>query len=117
MWNYFSKRSQNVCVMSYYAVSSYTEARGSEVYLEPASVEEELQQCEDGHVEVQVMTWAALSRVEELAADQTSKEEGVDGESDDLRANDRETLLRQPPSLCVGAESGDLVTVMMGDEL
>lgn len=94
-----------------------TEARGSEVYLQPASVEEELQQCEDGHVEVQVVTWSALNRVEELATDQTSEEEGVDGESDDLRANDRETLPRELLSLCVGAESGDLVTVMMGDEL
>lgn len=103
--------------MSYDGVSSYTGACGSEAYLEPASIEEELQQCEDRHVEVQVMTWAALSRVEELATDQTSKEEGVDGESDDLRANDRATLLREPPSLCVGAESGDLVTVMMGDGL
>lgn len=103
--------------MSYYGVSSYTEAGGSEAYLQPASVEEELQQCEDGHVEVQVMTWATLSRVEELATDQTSEEEGVDGESDDLQADDGDTLLREPPSLCVGAESGDLVTVMMGDEL
>lgn len=94
-----------------------TEARGSVVYLQPASVEEELQQCEDGHVEVQVVTWAVLSGVEELATDQTSEEEGVDGESYDLRANDREMLPREPPSLCVGAESGDLVTVMMGDEL
>lgn len=117
MWNYFTKRSQDVYFMSYYGVSSSTEARGSEVYLQPTSVEEELQQCEDGHVEVQVMTWAALSGVEELATDQTSKEEGVDGESDDLQADDRETLLWEPPSLCVGAESGDLVTVMMADEL
>ncbi len=35
--------------------------------LEPPSIKEELQQGEDGHVEVEVMTWIALSGVQELA--------------------------------------------------
>lgn len=34
--------------------------------LEPPSVKEELQQGEDGHIEVQVMTWVALTGVQEL---------------------------------------------------
>lgn len=35
--------------------------------LEPPSIKEELQQGEYGHVEVEVMTWIALSWVQKLA--------------------------------------------------
>lgn len=37
--------------------------------LQPPSIKEELQQGEDGHVEVEVVAWVALSRVQELATD------------------------------------------------
>lgn len=45
--------------------------------LEPAGVEEELEQGEDGHVEVEVMTLVTLTRVQKLAANQTHQEEAV----------------------------------------
>lgn len=45
--------------------------------LEPTSIEEELQQGEDGHIEVKVMTWISLSGVEELATDKTDQEKTV----------------------------------------
>lgn len=35
--------------------------------LEPACIKEELQQSEDGHIEVKVMTWITLTGVQELA--------------------------------------------------
>lgn len=60
--------------------------------LQPARVEEELQQCEDGDIKVQVMTRVVLGGVEKLSTNQTSKEEGVDGQSDDLKG-ERETDL------------------------
>lgn len=50
------------------------------VHLEPAGVKEELQQRENGHVEVQVVTWVALRGVQELATDETHQEETVDGQ-------------------------------------
>lgn len=37
--------------------------------LKPSGVEEELQQCEDGHVKIKVMSLVALSGVEKLPAD------------------------------------------------
>lgn len=70
------------------------------VHLEPSGVEEELQQGEDGHVEVEVVARVTLGRVEELTTDQTSEEKGVDGESDHLkRDRQRETTMFMPPSL------------------
>lgn len=45
--------------------------------LEPASIEEELEQGEDGDVEVEVVTWVTLTRVQKLAANQTHQEEAV----------------------------------------
>lgn len=38
-------------------------------HLQPSSIEEELQQSEDGHIEVQVVAWVTLTGVQELAAD------------------------------------------------
>ncbi len=48
--------------------------------LEPPHVEEELEQSEDGHVEIDVVTRVTLSRVEELLPEDTAQEEGVDGQ-------------------------------------
>lgn len=45
--------------------------------LEPASVEEELEQGEDGDVEVEVVTWVTPARVQKLPANQTRQEEAV----------------------------------------
>lgn len=45
--------------------------------LEPASVEEELEQGKDGDVEVEVVTWITLAWVQKLAANQTHQEEAV----------------------------------------
>lgn len=55
--------------------------------LEPPCVKEELQECECGHIEVQVMTRVALTRVQELTADQTHQEETVHCQSHHLRDN------------------------------
>lgn len=52
--------------------------------LEPASIKEELQQGEDGHVEVKVMTWIALIGVQELTTNQTHQEKTVYGQSHHL---------------------------------
>lgn len=52
--------------------------------LEPPSIEEELQQGEDGHVEVEVMTWIALIGVQELPTNQTHQEETVHCQSHHL---------------------------------
>lgn len=46
-------------------------------YLEPADIEEELQQCEDRKVEVEVVALIALGGVEKLPTNQTSQEETV----------------------------------------
>lgn len=46
-------------------------------YLEPANIKEELQQCEDRKIEVEVVTLVALGRVEKLPTNQTSQEETV----------------------------------------
>ena len=49
------------------------------LYLQPANIEEELQQSEDRQIEVLVVTRVALGRVQELPTNQTSQEEAVDG--------------------------------------
>ena len=46
-------------------------------HLEPARVEEELQQCEYGHAQVQVVVFVALRRVQELATDEAGQEVAV----------------------------------------
>ncbi len=46
-------------------------------HLEPTHIEEELQQGEDGQVEVQVVTRVTLGGVEELPTNQTSQKETV----------------------------------------
>lgn len=48
------------------------------VYLEPAGVEEELQQSEDRHVHVYFVVLVSLLRIQELSADHTEGEKGVD---------------------------------------
>lgn len=68
-------------------------ARESHLHLQPAGVEEELQEGEDGDVDVEVVALVTLSGVEELTTNQTSKEKGVDGKSDNLkRERERERL-------------------------
>lgn len=47
--------------------------------LEPAGVEEELKQGEDGDIEVEVVTRVTLTRVQKLAANQAHQEEAVHG--------------------------------------
>lgn len=46
-------------------------------HLEPAGVEKELQQGEDGHAQVQVVAFVALSWVQELATDEAGQEVAV----------------------------------------
>lgn len=53
-------------------------------YLEPSCVEEELEEGEDGNVQIQVMSHVAFGGIQELPSDQARKEERVDGEGDDL---------------------------------
>lgn len=53
-------------------------------YLEPSCVEEELEESEDGNVQIQVMSYVAFGGIQELPSDQARKEERVDGEGDDL---------------------------------
>ncbi len=73
----------------------------SHLHLQPARVEEELQQGEDGDVEVEVVALVTLSGVEKLATNETSEEKGVDSKSDDLkREREREITLYIPLSLC-----------------
>ena len=45
------------------------------------------------------MAGVMLGGVEELTANQTGEEEGVDSESDDLKRQRAETSLSAPPSL------------------
>ena len=52
--------------------------------LEPAHVEEELQEGEDGNVEIHLMTLEPLAGVQELSAHQRGHEEGVHREGHDL---------------------------------
>lgn len=66
-------------------------------YLEPAGVEEELQQREDRHVEVEVGAGV------ELTANQTGEEEGVDGQRDHLQVAVVGQDISASPS-CVGAQ-------------
>lgn len=47
-------------------------------HLQPTNIEEELQQGEDGQVEVHIVTRVPLSWIQELTADQTSQEKAVD---------------------------------------
>ena len=47
------------------------------LYLQPANIEEELQQSEDRQIEVLVVTRVALGGVQELPTNQTSQEEAV----------------------------------------
>lgn len=65
------------------------------MHLQPAGVEEELQQGEDGDVEVEVVTVVTLGGVEELTTNQTSEEESVDGKSDDLKREREEQRLQR----------------------
>lgn len=53
--------------------------------LQPPGVEEELQQGEDGNVQVQVVTRVALTRIQELTTDQTHQEETVNCQRHNLR--------------------------------
>ncbi len=69
------------------------------LHLQPARVEEELQQSEDGDVEVEVVALVTLGGVKELTTNQTSKEKSVDGQRDDLR---RETDFSVFSFVCVG---------------
>lgn len=69
--------------------------------LQPASIEEELQEGEYGHVEVQVVVRVALRRVQELAANQAHQEEAIhsqshhlEGEGGATRSHDRQRTLR-----------------------
>lgn len=53
-------------------------------YLEPSCVEEELEESEDGDVQIQVMPRVAFGGIQELPSNQARKEERVDSEGDDL---------------------------------
>ena len=53
-------------------------------HLEPAHVEEELQEGEDGNVEIHLVTLEPLAGVQELSAHQRGHEEGVHSEGHDL---------------------------------
>lgn len=53
-------------------------------YLQPAGVEEVLQQRENRNIQVYFMILVALVRVQELTADQTEAKEGVNCNSDHL---------------------------------
>ena len=69
------------------------------VYLQPANIEEELQQSEDRQIEVLVVTWVALGRVQELPTNQTSQEEAVHGHGHHL-------IIRQQLGLGAGGGRG-----------
>lgn len=51
------------------------------MYLEPANVEKELQECEDREVEIEIVSLITLGRVEKLPSNQTSQEETVHSHS------------------------------------
>lgn len=75
--------------MPHFALSLFcTETRDNISDLEPAGIEEELQQGEYRHVEVEVVVWIALSRVQELAANETDEKETVHGQSHHLEDRD-----------------------------
>lgn len=61
-------------------------------YLEPSCVEEELEEGEDGNVQIQIMPRVAFGRIQELPSNQAREEERVDGKSDNLWQ--RETRVR-----------------------
>lgn len=67
--------------------------------LEPPSVKEELQQGEDGHVEVEVVTWITLSWVQKLATDEADQEETVNCQSHHLW-KDRGYVFLKPSCGC-----------------
>lgn len=48
--------------------------------LQPASIEEKLQECENGNVQVQGVATVTFSRVQKLSSNQAESEEGVHGE-------------------------------------
>lgn len=77
--------------MPHFALSLFCATPYNKSDLEPASIEEELQQGEYRHVEVKVVVWIALSRVQELAANETDEKETVHGQSHHLE--DRESDL------------------------
>lgn len=54
-------------------------------HLQPAGVEEELQQGGKGHVHVQIPLLPRLQRLQELPPDEAEGEEGVHGDGDHLR--------------------------------
>lgn len=58
--------------------------------LQPAAVEEELQEGEDWDVKVKVMTLVTTGGVKKLSTNQTGEKKGVDSEGDDLRVNQRD---------------------------
>lgn len=58
----------------------------SPTHLEPARIEEELQQGEDGHAQVQVVAFVALSWVQELATDEAGQEVAVHSDGHHLGA-------------------------------
>lgn len=66
------------------------------MYLQPASVEEELQEGEDGNIKVEVVTLVGPTWVKKLTTNQTGEEKGVDSKSDDLKREkkEREVVIR-----------------------
>lgn len=52
--------------------------------LQPASIEEELQKGKDRNIEVKVMTWITLTRVQKLSTNQTHQEETIHCQSHNL---------------------------------
>ena len=54
------------------------------VYLEPAHVEEELEDGEDRYIEVNVMTGVPLRRVQELLSEHRAQEERVNSQRGNL---------------------------------
>ena len=53
-------------------------------HLEPASIEEELEKCENGYVHVQVVSLVSLLRVQKLSANQAETKKGVHRYSNNL---------------------------------
>lgn len=70
-------------------------------HLQPAGVEEKLQQGKNGDIQVKVVAWVTLGGVKELTTNQTSKEEGVHSKSDNLKKQRDDPNCEYLP-LCVG---------------
>ena len=67
----------NKLLYSHIATLSYKEFKCKVTYLEPTHVEEELQYCKDGQIEINVMARVAQCRIKELASHYTTKEESI----------------------------------------